>query len=120
MSASLSASRTCSGPETISTTRADAAAAALGSVAAVSIGKGGGAAARPAITRAGPAGQTGEAGGGSQETAALLLARPCLAGPWYGIEFEPVTDQFIAKLVGDDLLQFFDLLVAKFDDAAAL
>ena len=33
---------------------------------------------------------------------------------------EAMPDQIVAELVGDDLLQLLDLLVAEFDDPAAL
>src|SRR3954449_12960478 len=33
------------------------------------------------------------------------------------IQFEAMSDQLIAKFIGDDLLQTFDILVAKFDHA---
>src|SRR5947207_2195832 len=61
-----------------------------------------------AITRAGPTGQ------------ASARLRLLLAATRHGVKFEAVPDQFVAELVGDDLLQLLDLFVAEFDDAAAL
>src|SRR5215472_13423227 len=50
----------------------------------------------------------------------LFRAGPRLGTTRYGIEFEPMADEFVAELLGDNLLEAFDLLVAKFDHAAGL
>src|SRR5438128_3116290 len=113
MSAALSARRTCNGPETMSTMRAGRGAIG-GAAAAVSPGALGRAAV-PAITRAGPTRRTGRPG-----RAVALVVRLWPAAPRHGIEFKAVPDQFIAELVGDQLLQPLDLLVAEFDDPTAL
>src|ERR1043166_2172711 len=62
----------------------------------------------PAITRGGPTGP------------ASARLRLLLAAARHSVKLEAVPDQFVAELVGDDLLQLFDLFVAEFDDAAAL
>src|SRR5437879_1432631 len=105
MSAALSARRTCSGPDTRSTIRAGGAAAA-GSVAAVSPGRSGWAAVS-AFTRACPTAET-----------VPSVVRFCPAAAGQGIELKAMPDQFVAELVGDQLLQLLDLLVTELDDAA--
>src|SRR6478672_7505708 len=54
-----------------------------------------------------------------RDTASARL-RLLLTAARQGIKLETMPDQIVAELVGDDLLQFFDLLVAEFDDPAAL
>src|SRR5579884_2514390 len=38
----------------------------------------------------------------------------------HGVQFEAVADEVVAELVGDDLLQLLDFLVAEFDDLTGL
>src|SRR5260221_6332685 len=54
------------------------------------------------------------------DPAASALPQFLLVTPRQRIKLEAVPDQLIAELVGDDLLQLLDLLVAEFDDPAAL
>src|SRR5712671_570283 len=54
------------------------------------------------------------------KSSALFPTRFRRAAPRHGIKFEAMPDQLVAELVGDDLLQFLDLLVAELDDPAAL
>src|SRR5690242_12959986 len=58
------------------------------------------------ITRSGPA--------------ASSLLRLLFVPSRHGIELQAMPDQIVAEPVGDDLLQFLDLLVAEFDHPAAL
>jgi hypothetical protein len=43
-----------------------------------------------------------------------------LTATWDRIQLEAMSDQFVAELIGDDLLQTFDILVAKLDHATRL
>src|SRR6516164_937009 len=47
------------------------------------------------------------------------------AGSWFDVarhrvEFKPMADKFVAELIGNDLLQSFDLFVAEFDHPTGL
>src|SRR5207302_2987704 len=57
---------------------------------------------------------------GCSNGAALFATRLCFAAPRHGVKFKTMPDELVAELVGDDFLKLFDLLVAKFDDPAAL
>src|SRR5580704_13307708 len=128
MSAAHSANRTCNDPEPMSTTRL-AAAATVGRRAADASTTAAGSAVVPVITLNGssrcgkgraalsPAARRDAAPG---KSSALFPTRFCYAAPRHGIKFEAMPDQLVAELVGDELLQFFDLFVAKLNDAAAL
>src|SRR5579862_197411 len=117
MSAALSASRTCSGPETMSTMRAGAAGVAREDCG--STGRPAAPAAAPAITRRLPKDAPGRSAARPEATP-LSAARRFFAAARHGVEFEAVADQVVAQLVGDDLLQLLDLLVAELDNPAAL
>src|SRR5438552_6516021 len=128
MSVALSARRTCSGPELISTTRLAAAAMVGCAGAGGSTVTGTGSAAVPVITsrpsRCGqgratrsPAARRDAAPG---KSSALFPIRFGCAAPRHGVKFQTMPDQLVAELVGDVLLQFLDLLVAELDDPAAL
>src|ERR1700687_2665577 len=121
MSAAHSASRTCNGPEVMSTTRL-AAAATVGCSAA-------GSAAVPVITLNGSGrcgmGRTARSPAARRDAApgknsALFPTWFRYTAPRHGIKFEAMPDQLVAELVGDELLQFLDLLVAELDDQTAL
>src|SRR5438094_290088 len=76
------------------------------------------------VVASGVAGSTGEPASTATITrgdlAASALIRRLLAAARHRVKFEAVPDQLVAELVGDDLLQFLDLLVTEFDDPAAL
>src|SRR5260370_12449184 len=110
MSAALSARRTWSGPDTISTIRA-----AAGRLAAVSPGSRDGAVA-PRITRGDPAGRTGwpecaatapQAVRGEAmlgRNAASFLLRLFFVAPPHGLKIEAVPQQLRTQLFGQALL----------------
>src|SRR4051794_20854437 len=112
MSAAFSASRTCNGPDTRLTMRLPSAAL---------LGRAGGSRgsldAAAEITRDYLAVCT--VADGRVRRARSTRVR-LLAAARHRVQFEPVPDQFVAELIGDDLLQFLDLLVAELDDPAAL
>src|ERR687883_1021914 len=101
MSPSLSASRTCSGPELMSTMRPAGATIDGRNVdAAGSTGAEAGSAAVPVITR--PTSGRAEPSRAASGNAALgtasasFLARFVRAAPWHGVEFQAVADQLVA------------------------
>src|SRR5207253_4112364 len=124
MSVALSARRTCSGPELISTTRQAAAAMVGCAGAGGSTVTGADLAAVPVITSNGSGNRPGRCGQGRatrspaarrdaapDKISALSPIRFGCAAPGHGIKFQTMPDQLVAELVGDELLQFLDLLV---------
>src|SRR5436309_130741 len=112
----------------LTTRLAGAAILARNGFAAGSMGAGPGAAV-PVITPAAPGGKAAQSpaacphaasGQGSASFLARFLARPVPAAPRHGVEFQAVSDEFVAKFAGDEFLQFLDLLVRELDDAFAL
>src|ERR1700730_12556506 len=104
MSAGVSASRTCNGPDWMSTMRPAAAIALAGSIRNKPVPA-------AAITRS----NLGCCGSGASSSRGLALGA---AG--YRIELQAVSDQIVTELAGHGLLQLFDLFVAKLDHAAGL
>src|SRR5439155_17014862 len=116
----------------MSTTRPAALAGAGLSAAVGSTGSRARSAAVPPITPGGPDAtgcDGGEAATGPPAArrdavrgkgTALFPTWLLFAAPRHGVKFEAMSDQLVAELVGDDLLELFDLLVAELDDTAAL
>src|SRR5215471_20363744 len=119
-SAAFSARRTCSGPLLRSTTRP---AAAPPMTATGSIGRREDSVA-PAITRKSLGGDNGNrplriAHVGRRRRGRLAIpsfaVRPPLA-TWHSVKFQAMPDEVVAEFLGDHLLQFLDLLVAKLNN----
>src|SRR5256885_15530908 len=112
----------------LTTRLAGAAIVARNGFAAGSTGAGPGSAV-PVITPAAPGGKAAQSpaacphaasGQGSASFLARFLARPVLAAPPHGVEFEGVSGRVVAQFAGGEFLQFLDLLGAGSDEAAAL
>src|SRR5271166_6209081 len=126
MSAAVSASRTWSGPDRMSTMRSLAWALAPSMTGVASIGRTGFSTKVPVITPGAPAGCRGGPRGMSPYTSTSFApAEPAsdharksfragsrFAAARHRIEFKPMADEFVAELIGYDFLQSFDLLVA--------
>src|SRR5271169_6865734 len=134
MSAAVSASRTWSGPDRMSTMRSLAWALAPSMTGVASIGRTGFSTKVPVITPGAPAGCRGGPRGMSPYTSTSFApAEPAsdharksfragsrFAAARHRIEFKPMADEFVAELIGYDFLQSFDLLVAEFDHPTGL
>src|ERR1700732_3624381 len=125
ISAFVSASRTCSGPDRMSTIVGFNRAVAGSAVSAGGIDCCW--TMLPAITRLCPVWGNGRSPATWPETARTDAAQTTtkrsfrigsrLAATRNRIQLEAMSDQFIAKFIGDDLLQTFDILVAKLNHA---
>src|SRR5262249_61988383 len=124
MSAAFSARRTCNGPLRRSTTPP---AAAPRMTAAGSIGRREDSVA-PAITRKSLGGDNGNrpvriAHVGGRRRSRLTIPSFAVGPPlatWHSVKFQAMPDEVVAEFLGDHLLQFFDLLVAKLNNVSAL
>jgi hypothetical protein len=128
MSAAVSASRTCSGPDRMSTTRSRVIRGAA------SIGRMGFSIKVPLITPGVHGGFRGGPGGVSPKTlTSVAPAEPAsgnarksfragsrFAAARHRVEFKPMANEFVAELIGNDFLQSFDLLVAELDNPTGL
>src|SRR5271163_3160114 len=133
MSAAVSASRTCNGPDRMSTMRSRACAVAPSRDVA-SIGRTGFSTRVPLITPGAPGGFRGGPGGvrpntstsfapaepASDHTRKSFRAGSRFAHARHRVEFKPMANEFVAEFIGNDFLQSFDLFVAEFDHPARL
>jgi hypothetical protein len=118
MSAAVSASRTCSGPDLMSTTRSRASAVAPELGGGTVIGRRGSSTIALSITPVAPHGFWGDPGIASPSTSILFaLVEPAsdharrsfragsrFAAARHGVEFKPVANEFVTELIGNDFL----------------
>src|ERR1700756_3049339 len=128
ISAVVSASRTCSGPDRISTIVGCNRVAAGGAVSTGAMDR------RwnmlPVITRVCPVGSNGRFPAIWPEAARMDAVQTTakrsfrigsrLSATRNRIQFEAMSDQFVAEFIGDDLLETFDIFVAKLDHSTRL